>query len=510
MDIDLIKEKLKQYQSIYGFPLKGHQYDWSPDPISLNQIQQIEEYYEIDLPYEYKLFLSTIGNGGLGPTYYPLYALNKSIQTFNLSSFKSQFPLDKLWLRCGTKESFYKNWDLEDFNDKDLPLYEDCLDDCKNDLIWAGILKEDDSVEEYIYDLQDNYEETDGTLRIGHSGCGLDFHLVLNGKHRGEVWHNRRGGMVPHSANFFSFIEEWLGSILEKANDKTLDYYISNNKLNEAQLALDKLKDTADIAYTNNKLILLEALIVAKEKKELPRVQQLEKLLQETNPISRAINLLSSSRNHFYESVYDSLEEFTHSEFQEKKGELLKSGVFDWEFNYALNQAKKMLSILPQCDIITVEISIFYYGLGDFEKFQEWDKKVKENTLFSENVRGCYALYMTKDYKKASKLFKKALSIKEDWLPALSNLGLAYAYLARYTDAEELFHKLIQEHPDYEWSYVGLAENYLLQGKISEAIDLLKIAISEKAYDVWRVVKDPIWMKCYNHPKYQELMEEEF
>lgn len=70
------------------FGAKKHKYILNPI-ISLNQVRQFEQKYQITLPEEYVYFLTQIGNGGAGPYYgiYSLetveqknYCLNKSVQ----------------------------------------------------------------------------------------------------------------------------------------------------------------------------------------------------------------------------------------------------------------------------------------------------------------------------------------------------------------------------------------------------------------------------------------------
>lgn len=211
--INIIKEKIRKYKLIFGLSKhtkgKEKEYNWSPKPISISEIRSVEKYHNINLPNEYKLFLTKIGNGGLGPTYYPLYSLKESIQYSETPYFKNKFPLEKLWLRCGTQ----KTWESQGYTDS----YEETQKSCINDLIFAEMLNEKDCVKNCIYDLPEKCIETDGTLLIGESGCGLDFHLVLNGKFRGEIWHSRVGGMGSYSSNYLSFIEEWL------------DYYLEDN-----------------------------------------------------------------------------------------------------------------------------------------------------------------------------------------------------------------------------------------------------------------------------------------
>ncbi|SNY95119.1 tetratricopeptide repeat protein [Flagellimonas pacifica] len=499
-----IKKKLEKYLAIYDLPQHNagsYHLNWNPPSISTANIGRIEQFYNLDLPVEYKSFLNKIGNGGLGPTYYPLFSLQLSILKSSIKDIQKPFPLHGTWLRCGTRENYYADWEEGD------PSYEQCFEKDKNDLLWAKLVNEDDQMDDYIYDLKGEDEETDGTLFIGESGCGINFHLVLNGKHKGEVWNCRDGGMGPVSSDFLSFIEEWLDNRLEEENQHSIRYYIDMHDLKKARQILNKIKTWEDPINNSGHLDVMEALIVAKEKGEGYRVSGLEKILNEEAPVVRVNDLLKSCTDQFHWALYSTLKEFTHLEFQENKRKLLDNEIFKWEFDYALGEANKILSLIPKCNPILYAVSLFYLEMEDFVNFNEWFKKIECNSYYIENMKGCLALE-NKDFELARQCFEKSRSLKEGWLPSLSNLGLSYAYLGKYDESKKLFNQVIEHDPNYEWSYVGLAINNLLQNKIPEAIKELKIAVAEKGHEPWRVVKDPIWIKCYGNSEFQRLLGE--
>jgi hypothetical protein len=510
--IKIIKQKLKEYQAIKGVPnhhsSKTWEYNWNPATISIDQVKKLEDYYKIEIPKEYKLFLTEIANGGLGPTYYPLYDLHKSIEKSIPEYTTCSFPLKKPLLRVGTKETFYE----ENYKSKTLEEIEESyklrLKFCYEDMLNSGIIMEADNIEEYIYDLPEGVYETDATLFIGESGCGLDFYLVLKGEHSGEVWHSREGGIGPYSSSFLSFIEDWLDAGLNIPSKKAVLYYIENNQLEKAKIFLKDLnKNPENITYVNDELVILGAMINAVEKSEFKRFEKLKKIIEDKNQLSTINYLLKECTNHFYESLDSLLEDYTYEEFEEKKKALLKSGIFDWEFNYALNEANKILAIIPESATTKLDVTLFYFNMKNYEKYLEWDKNNNTENLFVENTRGCFALD-NGEAKKATIYFKNALKIKENWLPGISNLALAYSFLGKYEKAELILKDLIDKNPNYEWSYLGMALNCLLQEKFTEGFEWLHEAVIDKSFELWQVASDPVWSKWTNYPEYKKIVKE--
>ncbi|MGB4774829.1 MAG: SMI1/KNR4 family protein, partial [Daejeonella sp.] len=66
--ISLDKEHTIFGASAYSTVDNGHKYKLNPT-ITLTELEEFEKKYQIILPEEYKLYLSTIANGGVGPHY---------------------------------------------------------------------------------------------------------------------------------------------------------------------------------------------------------------------------------------------------------------------------------------------------------------------------------------------------------------------------------------------------------------------------------------------------------
>ena len=81
------------------FGALSHRYEFN-ERLSIDELIQFEEKYEIHLPEGYKAFLSEIGNGGAGP-YYGIHPLQRDLGEFNpqnkFEHLKFNFPHIENW-----------------------------------------------------------------------------------------------------------------------------------------------------------------------------------------------------------------------------------------------------------------------------------------------------------------------------------------------------------------------------------------------------------------------------
>ncbi|MFC4505740.1 MULTISPECIES: SMI1/KNR4 family protein [Streptomyces] len=49
----------------------------------------------------------------------------------------------------------------------------------------------------------------DGSLVLGTEGCGMDWHLVVTGPHRGRIWLVTGEGALPFGAGFAGWVKHW-------------------------------------------------------------------------------------------------------------------------------------------------------------------------------------------------------------------------------------------------------------------------------------------------------------
>jgi hypothetical protein len=144
-------------------------------PLSEGELQSFERLHGIVLPECYRLFLLTIGDGGIGPPSYGLAKLGKVASDMQpeqqdcwsrLTKIRQPFPFTKCWV-----------WDNHETSD------EGSTEDLEN-----------------------------GSIYIGNDGCGMYWHLVVTGPDRGIPWMICGEGIQPvcPKRDFLQWYEDWL------------------------------------------------------------------------------------------------------------------------------------------------------------------------------------------------------------------------------------------------------------------------------------------------------------
>ena len=154
-------------------------------PISEDEVVEIEQYYRITFPSEYRAFLTKIGNGGFGPNFGLL-----SLQ----DSLKQSYIINRDFLKIPFIHTSAYNPDEDPYI---LELGEKCD---------RGEIPESECDRVYRY-------LTAGTLTISLEGCAYSSFLVITGPTRGQVWFNAdsgSGGYIPLNLSFLDWYEKWL------------------------------------------------------------------------------------------------------------------------------------------------------------------------------------------------------------------------------------------------------------------------------------------------------------
>jgi hypothetical protein len=144
-------------------------------PLSLAAVEAFETEHGVRLPEEYRRFLLQSGNGGAGPPLYGLMRLGEVPRDFDrngqdqLARLLRPFPLSRYWA-----------WEADE------PLNDE------HQALRASV--------------------GDGTLVLGHDGCGMYWHFVITGPERGQVWQITDVGAQPCAPrrDFLSWYEYWL------------------------------------------------------------------------------------------------------------------------------------------------------------------------------------------------------------------------------------------------------------------------------------------------------------
>ena len=189
-----IKQKLEELKALDTelgiFGASSHKYDLNP-VINEQEIGEFEQRFSCKLPASYKLFLTTLGNGGAGPSY-GLFPLGFMDEGFDIARWSDD---------CVNPDKPFKFTDY--FND--------------TSMLSRGAPEESEfsDIDEYesAYDqwMDENYEELqmeywlkhalDGAIPICHHGCANRSWLVVSeGKEYGNIWNDDtpdEGGVYP-------------------------------------------------------------------------------------------------------------------------------------------------------------------------------------------------------------------------------------------------------------------------------------------------------------------------
>jgi hypothetical protein len=147
-------------------------------PLSEQFLSVFEAQHEITLPQAYRAFLLHIGNGGQWPPDCGLIALGQpaadmpdveAVLSSDLSRIHCPFPFTRLW-------------------------------------VWEGGETSGEGTKEQIHD---------GCIRIGNSGCGMYWYVIVNGPERRNFWMISGDGMAPTTPrrDFLQWYEDWLDGV---------------------------------------------------------------------------------------------------------------------------------------------------------------------------------------------------------------------------------------------------------------------------------------------------------
>jgi hypothetical protein len=146
--------------------------------LSERQVAAFEKRHHITLPEGYRRFLIKIGNGGDGPPHYRLVTLGKGPNSANQDEVRYWEQLPHVHLAF----PFTEPW------------------------VWEGGDVSEEGTEEQV---------RHGSIFLGEDGCGMDWHLIVTGAERGNVWMICGEGVVPTlpKRDFLTWYEDWLDGV---------------------------------------------------------------------------------------------------------------------------------------------------------------------------------------------------------------------------------------------------------------------------------------------------------
>ncbi|MEJ8305455.1 SMI1/KNR4 family protein [Saccharibacillus sacchari] len=190
--IERIRQKLPRAAQAPGagkvFGAESHRYLLG-EPLTLQQLYELEQSWGVKLPDDFAAFLTGIGNGGTEDTggagpYYGIYAiesLKPDVTRLGQPSHFKPIPASQDW-----KSASMEEYELDDRLD-------------------------DDEYDEAVADLMR------GTLEIGTQGCSYEMLLSVSGDHRGRVFYMDMDSYRPffvYESNFLDWYERWLDEII--------------------------------------------------------------------------------------------------------------------------------------------------------------------------------------------------------------------------------------------------------------------------------------------------------
>lgn len=143
-------------------------------------VASYEKQHGIELPSAYRDFLIHVGNGGAGPPEYgvlPLGHVPSDMRPDETESWRSLPDVLKVF-------PFIRAW------------------------VW-----EDGEPSTEGTDAQVKF----GSICVGNDGCGMYWHLIVNGPERGNLWMLCGEGIQPTSPkrDFLNWYEDWLDGVTE-------------------------------------------------------------------------------------------------------------------------------------------------------------------------------------------------------------------------------------------------------------------------------------------------------
>jgi len=183
--------------------------------------------------------------------------------------------------------------------------------------------------------------------------------------------------------------------------------------------------------------------------------------------------LFEDANNHFYSNDYEKAKELYEKIISLKPDhfrayqKLAKIELAKGNKETAIKHYEKSLEINDSDANVWNDLGNVYYDIFDYENAVRCYKKTVEKN--KEFYWGYYNIGLSlaekspndeKIRKEACEWFEKALKIKNDYYPAMNELGLYNLDFNNFAKAEDYFMQAIKAFPDYKFPYYNLATIY--------------------------------------------------
>ena len=186
---------------MYDFSfLNNINYEVIDTPLSVSEVAEFEQINNIIIPYDYRSFLTNVGNG------IKIKVSPRDIRVI----FGIKRPIIKRYNRRITLPFIFDEPYHERLHTHEFEFPDDCID--PED-------EEENSCEHCVhldncfFAYSDNLSEYDhvifnGAYPVCYAGCTYTYFLLITGKHRGEVWiNNETSDFAPSKKSFYDFLK---------------------------------------------------------------------------------------------------------------------------------------------------------------------------------------------------------------------------------------------------------------------------------------------------------------
>lgn len=460
----------------------------TPPPATEGDVLAVERHYGIRLPEDYRRFLIEVANGGYGPTHYPLLPLAE-VADRSRGRLDRPFPFDRTWI----------------FHDPDAePLDDDAVEAARHSLSLAGVMAETDPVEPCLYPV-DLDTVDDGALFLGTSGCDLDFHLVLTGPRRGEVWHSRSAGVGRVATSFHAWYAAWLDEAEARvALPERVVWLVEQGRPAEALEHIATALETP--ARSPSDALALPAAAARRALEGRPGDARALLALHRDTPdwMKRLSTLAAHVESQYADAVDDPLVEYTLDEARASRAAVLASGRLDWHFRHWRSARDDALARLGEDETVLRVAGWFELRLGSPRDALQYLARVTRPSADVWNLEGCAWLDLG-EAAHAEVVLSEVVAARPTWHPGRSNLALAWALAGRIDEARAAHGALLAGEGD-AWDVVGLAQVEVLAGQLELAADMVRTAVFDMDFDLWRIAIDPAFAPLHTTPKYRALV----
>jgi hypothetical protein len=202
-DLQILRDKLaelaaKDFDCLY-FGVETHRYRLA-QCLTPDEVTAIERHYAIELPEDYRAFITDLGNGGAGPGYgLERFGFVRSAQEIPTATATGTYREVKR-----THHGTLSRQDLIDAEGQvvdpmEIAFYTSILGRSGEGQAWPSLAFPCQSLDDEWDEERD--DNSAGNWILAEYGCAMSARLVLNGPLRGQVWFDAaNGALIPFSA----------------------------------------------------------------------------------------------------------------------------------------------------------------------------------------------------------------------------------------------------------------------------------------------------------------------